>query len=140
MFSRIMLPVDLARKDRQHRALQISADIARLYDATIIYTAIAGREPSVIARTPRSFDALLAEFARQQGEKFGVATGHHAVFAHDPASQLNPLLIRASIDIRADLIVVGSHFRGRWSSMSHATRVAAGATASVLIVRPRVEE
>ena len=124
MFSRIMLPVDLSRQDRQVRALQIAADIARLYDAAIIYTGVTGHEPSKVARTDTDYRQKLAAFARLQGETHGVVTESHAVFAQDPASQLNPLLIQASLGIRADLIVIGAHFRGRWARMSHSARVA----------------
>lgn len=132
-----MFPVDLSRQDRQVRALQVATDIARLYNATIVYTAVSGQEPSSVARNANEFRQKLDAFAKARAEKDGVLTAAHPVISRDPASRLNPLLIRASIDIGADLIVIGSHFRGRWARMSHSARVAAGATASVLIVRPK---
>jgi len=109
MFKRIMVPVVLEHTERMQRTLQVAADLARQYEASIIFVAVTGKVPSAIASTPEEFAAELDLFAREQGDRAGVPTDALAVLSNDPGAELEKQLLEAVRSTEADLVVMGSH-------------------------------
>lgn len=137
MFTRIMVPVDLAHLGTLAKALKCAADLARLYDAPVTYVGVTTALPNKLAHTPEEFSALLSAFAAEQGKAERIRTGAHMILSHDPAIDLDPALIKAATALEADLIVMASHIPNLMDYVwpSNGGTVAAHARASVLVVR-----
>lgn len=137
MFSRIMIPVDLAHAGRLEKALKVAADLARHYEAELVYVGVTTNEPSSVAHTPQEFKQKLAAFAETQADTHGVRGRAHVITSHDPAVELDEGLIQASEDLEADLVVMATHIPNLsdriWSS--HGGTLAKQADASVFLVR-----
>lgn len=137
MFSKIMVPVDLAHADRLNRALQMASDLAHLYKAEVVFVGVTTSQPSSVAHNPKEFAAKLDSFATEQAAKHSITALGHAVVSHDPAVDLEATLLKACDDIGAGLIVMASHVPGVRDYLFHAHggRVAEKAPVSVLVVR-----
>ncbi|NDR57870.1 universal stress protein [Aliiruegeria sabulilitoris] len=109
MFSKIMVPVDLAHQDKLTKSLECAAELARHFDIPVVYAGVTGTAPGVTGHTPEEFTRHLAEFAAAQGESAGISTAHHAIISHDPRVELDAKLVRAAEEIGADLIVLEGH-------------------------------
>ncbi|QIE54741.1 universal stress protein [Pikeienuella piscinae] len=137
MFRKILTPVDLAHLGALDRALEVSADMAKRHGAEIVYVGVTTQAPSAVARTTEEYERKLSTFAATEGEKHGCKTSAHMVVSHDPAIDLNINLMRATEEIGADLIVMGTHIPGLaehvWAS--HGGAVASHAGVSVFLVR-----
>lgn len=55
MFKKIMAPVDLAHMDRLEKALKCTADLAKHYDAEVIFVGVTSSTPSSMAHTPAEY-------------------------------------------------------------------------------------
>nr|WP_246594385.1 universal stress protein [Mameliella sediminis] len=132
-----MVPVDLAHADRLEKALGCAADLAKHYGATVIYVGVSTTAPSSIAHTPQEFATKLAGFAEAQGAVSGIATEAHAVTSHDPATDLDPTLLKAVGETGADLVVMASHIPNLTDYIwpSNGGTIAGHAKVSVLVVR-----
>ncbi|SFB74898.1 universal stress protein [Tropicimonas isoalkanivorans] len=137
MFTRIMVPVDLAHVNRLEKALTCAADLGKLYSIPVIYVGVTTALPSKLAHTPQEFRERLKEFAAEQARVAGIETGYFALETHDPAIDLDPALIRAASELEADLIVVASHIPNLMDYVwpSNGGTLAAHAKSSVLVVR-----
>lgn len=139
MFKRIMVPVALQHVDRMRRTLNIAADLARQYDATIHFVAVSGTVPNAIARTPEKFAAELDLFAREQGDEAGVDSDSLALITNDPAADLDARLLEAVEKTEADLVVMGSHPPGVADALhligSHSAWLVRHSDVSVFVVR-----
>ena len=137
MFKRIMVPVDLAHRDRLDRALTCAADLARVYDATVVYVGVAAATPGSVAHTPTEFEAKMTEFASEQGAATGVDSEGVAVISHDPSADLDPTLLEAVDQTKADLVVMASHVPNLTDYIwpSNGGTVAAHAKVSVMVIR-----
>ncbi|KIC27245.1 universal stress protein [Leisingera sp. ANG-M6] len=137
MFSKIMVPVDLAHADRLNRALQMASDLAHLYKAEVVFVGVTTSQPSSVAHNPKEFAAKLDSFATEQAAIHSITALGHAVVSHDPAVDLEATLLKACDDIGAGLIVMASHVPGVRDYLFHAHggRVAEKAPVSVLVVR-----
>ena len=135
MYTHIMIPVDLAHADRLERALKTGADLAKLYDAKITYVGVTGVQPSKVAHNPEEFAGKLADFAKQQGSAHGVTAEAKTITAHDPAIEIDHMLVDAAQEIGADLIVAGTHDPHAFDWPSHGGKLASHSDASVLLVR-----
>jgi len=138
MYQHIMVPVDLAHTDQLDKALRTAADLANRYGTDVTYVGVTTTAPSEVARTPTEFESKLSAFARDEAAKRGLDRVHgHMATSHDPARDLNRILLNAAHDIGADLIVMASHVPGLADHIfeSNAGAVALHADASVLIVR-----
>ena len=137
MYSRIMVPVDLAHADKLDKALDIAARLAKAEGATLIYTGVGTTAPSTVAHNPEEYARKLETFAKEQGDARGLAAESHSMRAHDVSVELADLLIRASEDVQADLVVMASHVPGVADHVFHsnAGHVAAHAPVSVFVVR-----
>lgn len=137
MFNRIMVPVDLRHVDQMSRALDLSADLAKLYGASLVYVSVTTTQPSSVAPTPEAFAEKLAAYASAQGAAHGVRAEAHAMTSHDPSIDLEPTLEKALGEVKADLVVMASHVPGLADHIwpSNGGRLAAHAKCSVLVVR-----
>ena len=137
MFKRIMVPVDLAHKDRLDKALTCAADMARHYGATVVYVGVAAATPGSIAHNPKEFADKMSAFAAEQAQKAGITAEGLALTSHDPATDLDPTLLKAVEDTGADLVVMASHVPNLTDYIwpSNGGTVATRAKVSVLVVR-----
>lgn len=137
MFSTIMVPVDLAHADRLGKALDCAARLAKAEGAKIVYVGVSAAAPSSVARTPEDFAERLAAFAAEQSRATGIEASSHAVTSHDPATDLDPALLRAVEETGADLVVIASHIPNVADHIwpSNGGTIAARARTSVLVVR-----
>lgn len=137
VYSKIMMPVDVAHPDRQVRALSVAADLAAHYDAEICYVTVTSAAPGALGHTPDDARARLAEFALAQSAAYGIKTRSHLALSHDPSTDLDKTLLAAIDETGADLVVMASH-EPAWSDLltgSHGGRLATHAKISVMVVR-----
>jgi nucleotide-binding universal stress UspA family protein len=137
MYSRIMVPVDLAHAGRLTRALDAAATLGKPDGATIIYTGVGAETPGSLAHNPKEFADKLQAFADKQRSVHGLPVEAHAVTSHDPSIDLDDKLIAAARETGADLIVMATHIPGvsdHWFH-GHGAHVAQNAPVSVLLVR-----
>ncbi len=109
MFRTIMVPVDMPHVDRLERSLQVSAGLAKLYGAEVVYVGVTTEAPSEIAHTPAEFEARLKAFADAETAAHGHPSRIRAYATHDPSSDLNRTLIDAVDETGADLIVMAGY-------------------------------
>jgi len=140
MYSRIMVPVDLEHADKLEKTLNTAGDLARLYEATLCFVAVSGKVPNRVARTPQQFEAQLNMFAREQGERLGVATSSLIKESVDVPVELDAKLLEALDEVDADLVVMASHIPGVADRLhlisSNAAWIVKHADVSVFVVRP----
>lgn len=135
MFSRIMIPVDLAHEDRLEKALRTGAELSKLYDAPVVYVGVTIPQPSAVAHSPEEFGRKLEAFAEGEATRHGIAASAHTVVAHDPTTDLDRRLAETCRQVGADLVVMGSHIPRRFDFGSHGGALATHTDASVLLVR-----
>lgn len=137
MFATIMIPVDLAHQDHLGKALQCGADLARQYGSRVIYVSVSTAAPSSVAHNPAEFNAKLQSFAASQAETHGITADALAVFSHDPVTDLDPTLLKATKDTGADLVVMASHLPRLTDYIwpSNGGTIASHSGASVFVVR-----
>lgn len=138
MYSKIMVPVDLAHVERLEKALSTAADLAKLYNLPVRYIGVSASAPSKIAHTPEEFSQKMKEFGQSQAEKYGLTDVTTAGYiSHDPAVDLDDTLLKAAHDSGADLVVMASHVPGLAEHIfaSNAGYFASYSDVSVLVVR-----
>lgn len=137
MYQTIIVPVDLRHVDELGKALDTAADLARHYDARVYYVGVTATAPDEVAHNPEEFADALKAFSDQQAEAHGIKAEPKALTTSDPAVELDRTLIRATEDLKADLVVMGSHHPGVWQNMisHHGASLAAHADVSLFIVR-----
>ncbi|SIO26248.1 Nucleotide-binding universal stress protein, UspA family [Rhodovulum sp. ES.010] len=137
MFKHILAPVDLCHVDRLSRALEVTADLARHYDIPATYVAVTTPQPSKVAHSPEEFARKLADFAAEQGQKYGHDARSKSVVSHDPAVDLDHALREARQELEADLVVMGSHMPnlGDYLWPSHGGKLALHTHSSIMLVR-----
>ena len=135
MYSHIMTPVDLSHADRLEKALRTTADLARHYGARVTYVGITGVQPGPVAHSPEEYAGKLGAFAATQAAAEGIEATGHAITAHDPAVELDRLLVSAADALGADLIVAATHLPSLFGGASHGGALATHSSASVLLVR-----
>ena len=137
MYSKIMVPVDLAHIDRLDKAITTATDLARHYTVPLCFVGVTAETPTEVAHSPKEFERKLGEFAAEQSAAHGIAIDTAAYPSHDPAVDLDRTLISAASQVGADLIVMASHLPGLPEHIfaSHAGAVASHAEISVFVVR-----
>ena len=137
MYRSIMVPVDLEHAQALDKALGTAAGLAQQFGATVTYVAVTSAAPGAVAHDPEEFAAQLADFAGEQGRRFGIETSSLTRVSHDPAADLDRTLLKAAEELDADLIVMASHVPGVAEHIfaSHAGYVASHAKTSVFVVR-----
>ncbi|MBO6639242.1 MAG: universal stress protein [Roseitalea sp.] len=140
MYKMIAVPVDLAHADKLKKAIDTSADLAKLYGAQVTYIGVTAAAPGSGGHNPDEYRTHLDAFAAEQAKAHGIGVATHAVVSHDPAANLDRDLLAAVDEIGADLVVMASHTPGAvdrfWHLWpSHGGAMATHATASVFVVR-----
>ncbi|WP_050927742.1 universal stress protein [Aestuariivita boseongensis] len=137
MFSKIMVPVDLAHAASLDRALTCAAGLAGQYGAEIVYVGVTAQTPGSVAHTPAEYKSKLADFAAGQSGQHGITATSHMVESHDPAVDMDKALLKAVADTGADLVVMQSHKPGLSDYIfeGHGPYLSQHAKASVMLVR-----
>lgn len=138
MFNKMMVPVDLAHKERLSRALDCAADLARHYGVPVTYVGVTSTAPSKLAHNPEEFGQRLKAFAGDEAGRHGIEAGAYVAIAHDPATEVDDALMRAITETGADLVVMASHVPDVIDRIwpSNGGKLAEHARCSVMIVRP----
>ncbi|WP_111414744.1 universal stress protein [Billgrantia lactosivorans] len=138
MYSKIMVPVDLAHLEVLKPSLQAVSDLARHYRAEVCYVGVTSSAPSSVARTPQEYAQKLEAFAQQQATLHGQAVSVHTVSSADPVADLDDLLLQAIDDVGADLVVMPTHPPKHLDVImpSHGGKIATHTDVSVFLVRP----
>lgn len=137
MYTKIMVPVDLAHIEALDKALTTATDLAKHYGIPVCYVGVTAETPTSVAHTPREYSEKLHAFGVSQGEQHGLEVTTKAYPSHDPAVDLDDTLIAAAKENGADLIVMASHVPGVVDHIfgSNAGAVASYAKVSVFVVR-----
>lgn len=137
MYSRIMVPVDLAHKGDLDKALKTAADLAQHYRIPVCYVGVTSATPSSVAHNPQEFEKKLEAFAQDEAKKHGHDAASKAYTSHDPSVDVDDTLLRAVNDVGADLVVMASHAPSVLDYVwpSNGGKVAEHSNASVLVVR-----
>lgn len=139
MYSRILVPVDLAHIDKLSKALNTAIDIGKHYNATLHYVTVANRPPSSVAHNTHELEDELRLFAEEQGKDHGVKTTWSFIESPDTAVELEKRLVKAIEDSGADLIVMASHAPGIGDKLhfirSNAANLVRDTSISVFVVR-----
>ena len=138
MYSKIMVPVDLAHAQGLEKALATAADLAKHYAIPVCYVGISAATPGAVAHNPEEFAAKLDAFAQAQAEARGLAQVSAAPYVtHDPTIDLDPTLLRAVKEQGCDLVVMQSHVPGiaEYLFASNAGHVATHSDVTVMVVR-----
>ncbi|KAA5605602.1 universal stress protein [Roseospira marina] len=137
MYSRIMVPVDLAHQDAVTKAMDQAADLSKLYDAPVSVVGVTVSQPTAVARSPDEYAEKLKAFVEDHAQRTGARLEAHPVVSHDPAVDLDDLLREQAESMGADLVVMASHIP-RFSDMvfgSHADSFVRHSDVSVFVVR-----
>lgn len=137
MFTKIMVPVDLAHPDQMERALAVAADLATRHGADAVLVGVTQSAPTEIAPSPEAFAEKLSAYAAERSGAHGTTFGSQAEVSHDIRIDLDAALERAAEALGADLIVMASHKPGLAEHVfaSNAGHMAAHSSRSVLVVR-----
>jgi nucleotide-binding universal stress UspA family protein len=138
MFTKIMVPVDLAHLDALERSLQVAADMARNYNAEVCYVSVTANTPGPVARTPAEYEKKLSAFADEQTSHHGQQTSSRVLISHDPTADMEKLLVKCAEEIGADLVLMATHLPHKVDAImpSHGDKVAKHTNVSVFLVRP----
>ena len=137
MFRRIMAPVDLLHLDKLDRALSVTAEEARHYNANVTYVSVTIAGPSRVASGPEEFRAKLESFVSKQVKLHGIDATAHAVFSNDPTADVDDALLKTVHEIEADLVIMASHKPGfvEYFWPSNGGKIASHSDASVFLIR-----
>ena len=135
MYRHIMMPVDLGHLDRLDKALQTAADLAKHYNAPVTYVGVTAPQPTEAAHDPKEYAARLTAFANEQETTHGITAVAHPVIDPDPSADLDKVLLALVEELRADLVVMGSHSLRRFEWSSHGGALASHAEVTVMLVR-----
>lgn len=137
MFTKIMVPVDLAHAEKLERGLKAAGDLGKLYGASVVYVGVTSSAPGALGHNPEEYRQKLDAFAKAQESDHGLTTDIHVVVAHDPAVDINQALARAVDELGCDLVVMATHVPNLADHFmhSHGGQLATHTKASVLLVR-----
>jgi len=137
MFKNIAVPFDLAHAEKQEKAINAAADLAKHYGASLTIVGVTSNTPTEMAHNPTEFAERLAEYAAMQTEKYGVDFQSHSTVSVDMTVDLEKRLNKAIHEIDADLIVMASHEPGFRDFLfrSHSGNLATHTDLSVMIIR-----
>ena len=137
MYSKIMVPVDLAHADKLGKALATAADLAKHYGVPVCYVGVTTATPSEVAHNPAEFAEKLEAFGQAEAAKHGLLATTASYAGHDPTIDLDATLLKAVGDTGADLVVMQSHLPGFVEHIfaSNAGYLASHSSVSVFVVR-----
>jgi universal stress protein G len=137
MYTRIVVPVDLAHSDKLTKVLAVAADLCKHYQAEIYLLAVTTSIPGVVAHNPKEFGEELARFASAQSTALGVEFKSSSALSHDPAVDLSKVLDEQIHELKADLVIMASHVPGfrDYVFASNSGYLASHTNLSVFVVR-----
>ena len=137
MYKKIMVPVDLAHADKLTHALDTAAKLSKLYHAPVTYVGVTSALPGPLGHNPAEYDLKLADFASAQAKAHGIEAHGKSMISHDPAVDLDNVLIKAAHETGSDLIVMATHIPNVADHVwpSNGGRLATHTDASVFLVR-----
>ena len=137
MFKTIMVPVDLAHLGALEKALTVAADLSRHYGAALCYVGVTTSQPSAVARTPEEYEVKLRAFAEENAPDSGHEPTARVYNSHDPAADLDKILVQAIADVGADLVVMATHLPTHLDAImpANGAKIAQHTKASVFLVR-----
>ena len=137
MFNKIMVPVDLAHMGELEKALTVAADLSRHYGSALCYVGVTTSQPSAVARTPEEYELKLRAFAHEHAPDSGHEPTARVYKSHDPAADLDDILVQAIDDVGADLVVMATHLPTHLDAImpSNGAKIAKHTEASVFLVR-----
>ena len=137
MYTHIMVPVDLAEKDRWQHAIDIACDLAQHYRARLTLVSVSGGLQGRVSHSDQEYARQLEEHAAHIAARHDIAVGSHTVSTPDPSVEVDHALRQLIEVLRADLVVMASHQPGWMEYLvdSHGGRMARHAPVSVFLVR-----
>ena len=137
MFTKIMVPVDLAHAATVEKAIQVAADLAKLHNAEIFLVGVTDTAPGSVAHDPNEYQQRLEQFAADHSSRHGCSMTAKVVICNDPAAELDEALEDYGKEINVDLVVMASHLPGFMDHLFHsrAGHLATHTDISVFIVR-----
>ncbi len=137
MFNQIMVPVDLAHTGELEKSLKIASDLSKQYDAPVCYVGVATSQPSEVAHNPDEYEQKLSAFAAEQAAEDGHTATSRTFIGHDPAIDVDDVLLKAVDEVGADLVVMASHVPSLVDYIwpSNGGKIAAHSKAAVFVVR-----
>jgi nucleotide-binding universal stress UspA family protein len=137
LYTKIMVPIDLAHVERLGKALRTAADLSNHYGIPACYVGVTTETPSPLGHTPAEYAVKLKEFGRKQAEAHGHETETKAYASPDPTIDLDDTLLKAVHDVGADLVVMASHIPDVVDHFwpSNGGTIASHSDASVFVVR-----
>lgn len=137
MYTKIMVPVDLAHVDKLEKSLSVAAKLAHSFGATLVYVGVTSALPGSMGHTPAEYREKLEAFAASEGKTHGVTTEALAKLDPDVTAELDRALLAAVDESGADLVVMESHAPNITDYIwpSHGGHLATHAKVSVMIVR-----
>ncbi|WP_040488891.1 universal stress protein [Fulvimarina pelagi] len=137
MYTRILVPIDLDHREKLEKAMKTAADLAKHYQASIVYVGVGSSAPSGSAHTPEEYKKAVERFAKSQSDTYGVSATGEAVIVHDPSVELDRAILKAIERNGSDLVVMATHVPGIPDHFyaAHGAKVASRASVSVMLVR-----
>ena len=137
MYTRMMVPVDLAHLDQLDKSLKAAADLALHYKIPIIYVSVVPTAPTEIAHNPTEFAEKLKAFAEDQAQANDLDAEAIVCTSPDPSTDVDDTLLATLVEIDADLVVMASHVPtiADYIWPSNGGKIASHARASVFLVR-----
>ncbi|MEL6774794.1 MAG: universal stress protein [Pseudomonadota bacterium] len=137
MFTRILVPIDLAHLEALSKATHAASVLANAAGARLVFLGVTPSVPTAIAASPQEFEAKLQAFAREQSTAHGVPAQAKVIVTGDPTTDVDRRIITAAEEVGADLVVMQTHMPAAadflWQSRGE--YVATHAPFSVMLVR-----
>ncbi|MGS2742821.1 universal stress protein [Halomonas sp. LS-001] len=139
MFNNIMVPVDLAHIEVLESSLEVVADMAKHYDASITYVGVTSNTPNSVARTPDEYQQKLEAFAQKRHDVHGQPVSVKVYASTDPIANIDDILVKSIDELDVDLVIMATHLPRHLDIVmpSHGGKVATHTDASVFLVRPK---
>ena len=137
MFKHIMVPIDLAEKDKLLKATEVAAGLARQYRAKLTLVSVSGGLQARVSHSSKEYGRKLDIFAKEAAQSHGVEVESRNYHVPDPSVEVDKVLMQAIDELKADLAVIASHRPGwiEYIVNSHGGRLASHAPISVFVVR-----
>ncbi|MCF3935616.1 universal stress protein [Acuticoccus sp. M5D2P5] len=137
LYKKIVVPVDLEHIDKLSKALDVAANLGKLFEAELIYVGVTPTVPTTVAHNPDEYVAKLKAFTTSESGRRGHPATSKAFTSHDPSIDIDQYLPRAVAEVGGDLVVMASHVPGFFDRFwpSHGENLASHTNASVFLVR-----
>lgn len=137
MYSKILLPIDLAHAEKMEKAIVTAVEVAKAHDARLTMMGVTGEEPGSVAHDPKEYAARFDAFVAEQSQKHGIPVDALEKVSVDVPAELPGILEKEAKEHGYDLIIMASHVPGLLDHIftSNAGHVATHSAGSVFIVR-----